>query len=413
LLIKIKSVFLQAKIKVKQNKNTMLNIALFGAPGAGKGTQSKKLIEKYNLTYIATGDILRQEISAGTELGMQAKDIINNGGLVPDELIVQIIEKIIETDEQSESTGGILFDGFPRTVVQAYILEGLLHRLNRRLLCMLSLDVPKGELIHRMLERATKENRSDDNEDVIKNRFNEYYNKTIPVADFYREKDIYYSIDGVGSTEDVFNRLITTIEERLQMAYRNILLYGAPGAGKGTQARKLTEKYDLVYVSTGSIIREEIEKQTEIGRICQPYVVAGDNVPDDIAIRLIEGKIQENQNAKGFIFKGYPSSYVQAYIMDGILDRIHSSVTCMVELKANPIKCVKRLNDRNKTHKRRIYDRDPDVIIHRLENFEKSSGKVREYYRNKKKYYCVNAEQDVEIVFENLCNTIDFALRKS
>ncbi len=164
----------------------MLNIALFGAPGAGKGTQSKELVKKYDLTYISTGDILRKEIAAGSELGLQAKDIINKGGLVSDELIVQIIEKIIE----KEDNGGILFDGFPRTVVQAYILEGLLHRMNRRLLCMLSLEVPREELIERMLKRAAIEGRADDNEEVIKNRFKEYDEKTQPVADFYKEKGI-------------------------------------------------------------------------------------------------------------------------------------------------------------------------------------------------------------------------------
>jgi adenylate kinase len=391
----------------------MINIALFGAPGAGKGTQSKMLIKKYNLTYIATGDILRQEIASQTEIGLQAEGIINKGGLVSDEIIVQIIEKIIENDNNSSTTGGILFDGFPRTVVQAYILEGLLHRMSRRLLCMLSLEVPKKELIKRMLERASIDNRADDNERVIKNRFNEYYSKTIPVADFYKEKGIYCPVNGIGTVEEVFNRLNSKIEESLQMAYRNILLYGAPGAGKGTQARRLADKYDLVYISTGAIIREEIEMQTETGNKCRPFVESGDNVPDEIAISLIERKIQENANAKGFIFKGYPSSYIQAYIMDGILDRIHSSVTCMVEMQANPIKCVKRLNDRNKTNKRRIYDRDPDIIIHRLENYENSAGKVRAYYQNKNKYYSVDADKDVEDVFQTLCNTIDEALRKS
>ena len=156
----------------------MLNIALFGAPGAGKGTQSKELVKKYNLTYISTGDILRKEIAAGTELGLQAKDIINRGGLVSDELIVQIIEKIIESADE----GGILFDGFPRTVVQAYILEGLLHRMNRRLLCMLSLEVPREELISRMLKRAAIEGRADDNEEVIKNRFKEYDEKELCIT---------------------------------------------------------------------------------------------------------------------------------------------------------------------------------------------------------------------------------------
>src|SRR5690606_33512927 len=108
------------------------------------------LVEKYNLTYISTGDILRQEIAEGTDIGLEAKDIINKGGLVSDELIVQIIEKRIEN---STTTGGFLFDGFPRTVVQAYILEGLLHRMNKKLLCLLSLEVPRDVLIKRMLDR--------------------------------------------------------------------------------------------------------------------------------------------------------------------------------------------------------------------------------------------------------------------
>jgi len=117
----------------------MLNIALFGPPGAGKGTQSKKLLEKCNLTYISTGDLLRVEIEEGSDLGKKAKDIINKGGLVSDEMIVQLIEKRIT---MNTNTRGILFDGFPRTVVQAYILDGLLLKLNTSLHMMLSLDVP-------------------------------------------------------------------------------------------------------------------------------------------------------------------------------------------------------------------------------------------------------------------------------
>ena len=145
----------------------MLNIALFGPPGAGKGTQSKSLIEKYNLTYIATGDILRQEILEGTPLGMEAKDIIDKGGLASDEIIVQILENRILANPDSN---GILFDGFPRTVVQAYILEGLLLKMNTSWMCMLSLEVPETELIQRMRERGKTTGRAEDKDDIIKFR---------------------------------------------------------------------------------------------------------------------------------------------------------------------------------------------------------------------------------------------------
>ena len=121
----------------------MLNIALFGPPGAGKGTQSQWLVKKYNLTYISTGEILREEIAAGTKLGILAKDIIEKGGLVSDEIIVQIIESKIQ---KNPNANGFLFDGFPRTTVQCYILEGLLIKLNTSLTCMLSLEVPEDEV---------------------------------------------------------------------------------------------------------------------------------------------------------------------------------------------------------------------------------------------------------------------------
>jgi adenylate kinase len=126
----------------------MFNIALFGPPGAGKGTQSKMLIEKYNLAYISTGDILREEMAQGTVLGKKAQAVIERGELVSDDIIVQIIEKKIQTNPE---VSGFLFDGFPRTVIQAYILEGLLLKMNTTLSCMISLEVPEDELMKRMM----------------------------------------------------------------------------------------------------------------------------------------------------------------------------------------------------------------------------------------------------------------------
>lgn len=384
----------------------MLNIAIFGAPGAGKGTQSKMLLEKYNLTYISTGDLLRQEITAKTEIGKEVKAIIEKGGLASDEIIVQLLERHI----RDKATNGFLFDGFPRTVVQAYILDGFLMRLNTKLLCMISLTVPREELIRRMIERKAISGRADDTREVIETRLREYEEKTLPVADYYRQKEIYKPVTGTGNIEDIFQNITSVIEESLENVWRNIILYGAPGSGKGTQAKRLAKKYGLVYISTGEMIREEIANDTEIGRICRPFMERAENVPDEIAIRLIEQKILKNGNTKGFIFKGFPSTLVQAYIMDGLLQKLHTSITCCIEMQSHPIQCMKRLQTRSHTTRARVYDKQPELIIKRLEDYDKRSPKIVDYYKKQEKYYSVIADGDEDTVFETLCDTIDNAL---
>ena len=178
----------------------MLNIALFGPPGAGKGTQSEFLIQEYNLYHVSTGDLLRREIANKTRLGLEAQSIIAAGGLVSDEIIVQIIEKTI-TD--NPNCNGFLFDGFPRTYIQSYILEGLMLKLNTSLNCLISLELSEEESVKRLLNRGKISGRSDDNETVICNRLKEYKEKTLPVLQFYKDKGIYHEVDGARSIEAV------------------------------------------------------------------------------------------------------------------------------------------------------------------------------------------------------------------
>ena len=187
----------------------MLNIVLFGPPGAGKGTQSQKLIERYGLMYISTGDMLREEIKAQTELGKQAQAVIDRGELASDELIGQIIEAKIAREPH---VAGILFDGFPRKVSQAHMLEALLEKMNSSLSCMLSLEVPQEVLLKRLIARGQVSGRADDNEEVILNRFKEYEAKTAPVADYYKQKGMYTAIEGTGTVDEIFNRLTAVID---------------------------------------------------------------------------------------------------------------------------------------------------------------------------------------------------------
>ena len=186
----------------------MLNIVLFGAPGAGKGTQSDLLVERYNLNHISTGDLLRKEIADQTELGKRIKSIMDSGSLVSDDIVVEMIDKAIAADTQ-----GILFDGFPRNVAQAETLDKLLAKHGRKLTCMVSLDVPREELVRRMLERAKVSGRSDDNEETIKNRLKEYEAKTLPVAAYYEGKGLHVKVNGFGDIKEISAAIIAEIEK--------------------------------------------------------------------------------------------------------------------------------------------------------------------------------------------------------
>ncbi|MCX2739664.1 adenylate kinase [Pontibacter anaerobius] len=188
----------------------MLNIVLFGPPGAGKGTQSQKLLDKYNLIHLSTGDLLRSEIAAGTTLGLEAKKLMDNGLLVPDEVVIGMIENKVKENRQA---AGFIFDGFPRTVPQAQGLDKLLQDNDTEISCMIALRVDDEELTKRLLLRGQTSGRPDDqNEELIRKRVQEYNTKTAPVADYYAGQGKYYAVDGIGEIEDIFNALCQQID---------------------------------------------------------------------------------------------------------------------------------------------------------------------------------------------------------
>ena len=185
----------------------MKNIVIFGAPGAGKGTQSDYIVERFGLQHISTGELLRKEIADKTPLGLRIKDIMDAGQLVSDDIVVEMIDNAIANNEN-----GILFDGFPRNVAQAETLDRLLAKHNRSLTCMIRLDVPREELIHRMLERAKTSGRTDDNEETIKHRLVEYENKTLPVAEYYSKQGKEIKINGLGDIKHISQDIASAIE---------------------------------------------------------------------------------------------------------------------------------------------------------------------------------------------------------
>lgn len=188
----------------------MLNIVIFGAPGSGKGTQSERIVEKYGINHISTGDVLRAEIKNGTELGKTAKGYIDQGQLIPDELMIDILGSVFDSFKDSK---GVIFDGFPRTIAQAEALKKMLAERGQDVSVMLDLEVPEDELMVRLIKRGKDSGRADDNEETIKKRLHVYHSQTSPLIDWYKNEKKYQHINGLGTMEGIFAEICEAVDK--------------------------------------------------------------------------------------------------------------------------------------------------------------------------------------------------------
>ena len=200
--------------RIKQDKqeqrNQMKNIVIFGAPGSGKGTQSDLMIEHYGLEHISTGDVLRSEIKKGTELGNTAKGFIDNGQLITDELMIDILASVYDSFGRSHK--GVIFDGFPRTIPQAEALKKMLDERGDKVAAMIELDVPEDELMKRLIKRGQESGRADDNEETIKKRLVVYHQQTQPLIEWYKKEGLHHHINGLGTLERIFADIKSIID---------------------------------------------------------------------------------------------------------------------------------------------------------------------------------------------------------
>ena len=188
----------------------MLNIVIFGAPGSGKGTQSERIVEKYGINHISTGDVLRAEIKNGTELGKTAKGYIDQGQLIPDELMIDILASVFDSFKDSK---GVIFDGFPRTIAQAEALKKMLAERGQDVSVMVDLDVPEEELMVRLIKRGKDSGRADDNEETIKKPQHVYHSQTAPLIDWYKNEKKYQHINGLGTMEGIFAEICEAVDK--------------------------------------------------------------------------------------------------------------------------------------------------------------------------------------------------------
>ena len=188
----------------------MLNIVIFGAPGSGKGTQSERIVEKHGINHISTGDVLRAEIKNGTELGKTAKGYIDQGQLIPDELMIDILASVFDSFKDSK---GVIFDGFPRTIAQAEALKKMLAERGQDVSVMVDLDVPEEELMVRLIKRGKDSGRADDNEETIKKRLHVYHSQTAPLIDWYKNEKKYQHINGLGTMEGIFAEICEAVDK--------------------------------------------------------------------------------------------------------------------------------------------------------------------------------------------------------
>ena len=191
----------------------MLNLVIFGAPGSGKGTQSEKIIDAYGLYHISTGDVLRDHIRRGTDLGKIADSYISDGKLIPDELMINILADVLDSNKEA-TQAGVIFDGFPRTIPQAQALKTMLAQRGTKVDIVVGLEVPDEELVERLLLRGKASGRSDDNLETITKRLAVYHSQTSPLRDFYVAEGIYAAIPGTGPIDDIFAAIQTAIASR-------------------------------------------------------------------------------------------------------------------------------------------------------------------------------------------------------
>lgn len=376
-----------------------MTIALIGPSGAGKGTQAIKLAAEYDLLHISTGDLFRESLDKRTALGLLAKRYMNQGDLVPDEVVDAMVEEWMWKVLPSKR---ILFDGFPRTKYQATSLDKLFRETDRYLEAIIYLKVPDEEIVRRLPGRVICRTcqapyhlefkppaidnicdichgdlyeRADDRPDIIRARLKASHRTMGALVNHYQETGKLVIIDGAGTIEEVHRAVVDVVEalnrrearsatreetEQIQALKGNvaalsfeesthsldIVLLGGPGSGKGTQAEQLKQKLNLKHVATGDLFRENIKNETDLGKLAKTYMNRGELVPDDVTEAMVKDRLARPDFKDGFILDGFPRTISQAEALNVILTDLQRRLDGVFHIKVSDDEIVRRLSGR-------------------------------------------------------------------
>ncbi|RCN50638.1 adenylate kinase [Ancylostoma caninum] len=387
---------------------------IVGGPGSGKGTQCEKIVAKYGLSHLSSGDLLREEVKSGSPRGAQLTKIMEAGELVPLEVVLDLIKEAM-LKEVAKGSKGFLIDGYPREVKQGEEFEKEIQEAKS----VIFFDAPDEILVERLMHRAKTSGRADDNMETIKKRLKTFTTATAPVVDHYEKKNKLVRIKAQGTVEEIFAEVVKHLDTQMEkkaierkvidlepLKKANVPIFfivGGPGSGKGTQCEKIVAKYSLSHLSSGDLLRDEVKSGSPRGAQLTKIMEAGELVPLEFVLDLIKEAIINAvvKGTKGFLIDGYPREVKQGEQFEKEIQEAKS----VIFLDASDEILIERLLKRAKTSGR--VDDNLETIKKRLNTFHAATAPVVEYYEKKKKLIKIMAKGTVEEIFAKVVEHLD------
>lgn len=363
-------------------------VFVIGGPGCGKGTQCAMLVEKYGLAHLSTGDLLREEVASGSERGKELEEVMKEGKLVAQEVILELLEENIK-----KQTKMVLLDGFPRELEQAKTFEDKVCAPAH----VLYFHCEEETMVARLLERAKTSGRADDNEETIKKRLHTFTTATAPVTECYREKGTLCQVDAQGAKEAIF----ASVEKGLGLCPKVCFVIGGPGSGKGTQCAMLAEKHGLAHFSSGDLLRAEVASGSDRGKQLEEVMKEGKLVDQDTVLELLKEAVVKSHAEypdKLILLDGFPRELQQAQSFE---EKI-CPASFVLSFDCSEKTMTERLLARAQTSGRA--DDNIETIKKRLVTFTESTKPVLDAYRAKGTLVSVSAEDAKETIFSNTCS---------